>query len=137
MKKVKIAFVCVHNSCRSQIAEALAKLFHPDFFEAYSGGTETKPKINHDALRLMKALYGVDMDKTQFSKLITQLPPIDVVITMGCNVECPYIPSKFREDWGLDDPTGHPDEFFIDIINTIQSNLENLRTRMEQKQIKI
>ena len=105
-QKPKVAFICVHNSCRSQIAEALGKYLASDVFESYSAGTETVPKINQDAVRLMKQLYGIDMEQTQYSKLLTELPPIDIVITMGCNVNCPYLPCKYREDWGLDDPTG-------------------------------
>jgi arsenate reductase len=104
--KLKVAFICVHNSCRSQIAEALGKHFAGDIFESYSAGTETKPQINQDAVRLMKELYDIDMEKTQHSKLLDEIPPVDIVITMGCNVECPYLPCKHREDWGLDDPTG-------------------------------
>ena len=104
-QKPKVAFICVHNSCRSQIAEALGKYLASDVFESYSAGTQTVPQINQDAVRLMKQLYGIDMEQTQYSKLLTELPPIDIVITMGCNVNCPYLPCKYREDWGLDDPT--------------------------------
>ncbi len=86
--KLKVAFICVHNSCRSQIAEALGKHFAGDIFESYSAGTETKPQINQDAVRLMKELYDIDMEKTQHSKLLDEIPPVDIVITMGCNVEC-------------------------------------------------
>ena len=82
----KVAFVCVHNSCRSQMAEALGKHFASDVFESYSAGTETKPKINQDAVRLIKDIYHIDMEATQTSKLITEIPEVDVVITMGCNV---------------------------------------------------
>ncbi len=90
MSKPKVAFICVHNSCRSQIAEALGKHLAADVFESYSAGTETKPQINQDAVRLMKKLYSIDMEASQHSKLLEELPPIDVVVTMGCNVECPY-----------------------------------------------
>ena len=65
MKK-KIAFICIHNSCRSQIAEALGKYFLGDRYDFCSAGTETKPCINQDAVRLMKKLYGIDMEKTQY-----------------------------------------------------------------------
>ena len=116
----KVAFICVHNSCRSQIAEALGKHFAQDAFESYSAGTETKPNINQDAVRLMKQLYGIDMEKTQYSKLLSDIPPVDVVITMGCNVQCPSLPAKYREDWGLQDPTGKSDEEFIAVIQTIE-----------------
>lgn len=138
MKKIKVAYVCVHNSCRSQMAEAITKELASDFFEAYSAGTETKPKINQDAVRIIKDLYHVDMNLTQSSKLLDQLPEeVDVLVTMGCNVECPFIPTQHREDWGLDDPTGHPDQVFIEIANIIRRNVLDLRKRIEEKTIVI
>ena len=94
MHKPKVAFICVHNSCRSQIAEALGRYLASDVFESYSAGTETKPQINQDAVRLMKRIYGIDMEKTQYSKLLTDIPPVDVVVTMGCNVKCPFHTNK-------------------------------------------
>lgn len=123
----KVAFICVHNSCRSQIAEALGKHLAGDTFESYSAGTETKPQINQDGVRLMKQLYGIDMEQTQRSKLLDEIPPVDVVITMGCNVECPYLPCKRREDWGLDDPTGKSDEEFLKIIQQIFDKIGELK----------
>lgn len=130
MKKPTVAFICVHNSCRSQIAEALGKKLASDTFESYSAGTETKPRINADAVRLMKVLHGIDMELTQKSKLISALPPIDVVVTMGCNVSCPSLPCKQREDWGLDDPTGQSDEVFIRTIQTIEEKMLDLKKRL-------
>jgi len=103
MKKISVAFICVHNSSRSQMAEALAKAKYSQLFNAYSAGTETKPRINQDAVRIMKELYNIDMEATQKSKLLDEIPPIDIVVTMGCNVNCPYHPCKSREDWGQDD----------------------------------
>lgn len=122
----KVAFICVHNSCRSQIAEALCKHFARDVLECYSAGTETKPNINADAVRLVKQLYGIDMEKTQYSKLLSDIPPVDIVVTMGCNVECPFLPCKHREDWGLDDPTGKSDEEFIKVIQIIENRVKKL-----------
>ncbi|MFR1820742.1 MAG: arsenate reductase ArsC [Lactococcus petauri] len=126
---LKVAFICVHNSCRSQIAEALGKRIAGDKFEFYSAGTETKPKINQDAVRLMKKYYHIDMEQTQYSKVLSDIPPVDIVITMGCNVECPYLPCKFREDWGLDDPTGQSDEVFLKTIQDIEKKIYELNTR--------
>lgn len=126
-QKPKVAFVCVHNSCRSQIAEALGKLLASDVFDSYSAGTETKPQINQDAVRLMKQLYSVDMEQTQHSKLLADIPPVDIVITMGCNVECPYLPCKHREDWGLDDPTGKSDTEFLAVIQSIEQHILHLK----------
>ena len=99
-------------------------------FESYSAGTETKPQINQDAVRLMKQVHGIDMEKTQHSKLLTELPEIDVVVTMGCNVQCPQLPCAHREDWGLDDPTGQPDEEFLDTIRQIEEKLLDLKRRI-------
>ena len=130
MRKPKVAFICVHNSCRSQIAEALGKKLAGDAFESYSAGTETKPQINQDAVRLMQSVHGVDMEQTQYSKLLSELPAIDVVVTMGCNVQCPMLPCKHREDWGLDDPTGQPDEVFLETIRKIEEKILNLRDRI-------
>ena len=122
-KKLKVAFVCVHNSCRSQIAEALGKRLVADVFDCYSAGTETKPEINRDAVRIMKDRYGIDMEKTQYPKLLAELPPVDIVVTMGCNVQCPNLPCRHREDWGLDDPTGKSDSEFLKTIEAIAKNV--------------
>ena len=132
MSKPKVAFICVHNSCRSQMAEALGKRFAPDVFISYSAGTETKPRINPDAVRVIRQLYGIDMEKDQRSKLIDELPSIDWVITMGCNVDCPYLPSRFREDWGLDDPSGKSDEEFIRTAREIERRILDLRDRVKK-----
>ena len=126
----KVAFVCVHNSCRSQIAEALGKKLASDTFESYSAGTETKPRINQDAVRLMKDLHSIDMEATQHSKLLSDIPPVDVVITMGCNVQCPFLPCSHREDWGLEDPTGKDDEAFAATIRAIEEKIIDLKSRI-------
>ena len=130
MNKPKVAFICVHNSCRSQIAEALGKHLAADVFESYSAGTETKPQINQDAVRLMKQIYGINMESTQHSKLLSDIPPVDVVITMGCNVHCPMLPCSRREDWGLDDPTGKDDETYKAIIKRIEERICVLKSKL-------
>ena len=132
MKK-KVAFICVHNSCRSQMAEALGKKLAGDVLECYSAGTETKPQINPDAVRLMKEKHGIDMEKTQYSKLLGDIPEVDIVITMGCNVSCPFLPCEMREDWGLDDPTGQPDEVFLETIRQIEAKILDLKARLAQR----
>lgn len=134
-KKPKVAFICVHNSCRSQIAEALGKHLAADVFESFSAGTETKDRINQDAVRLMKATYGIDMEATQTPKLIDAIPSVDIVVTMGCNVYCPDVPATHREDWGLDDPTGKRDDVFLDTIATIEKKIANLKTRIQNDQL--
>ena len=128
---IKVAFICVHNSCRSQSAEALGRKLAADVFESYSAGTETKPHINPDAVRLMKQVHSIDMEQTQYSKLLDELPPVDVVVTMGCNVQCPFLPCSWREDWGLDDPTGKPDEAFLETIRLIEQRILDLKRRLQ------
>lgn len=128
MGKPKIAFICVHNSCRSQIAEALGRHLAGDVFESYSAGTETKPQINRDAVRLMKEIYHIDMEaEGQYSKLIGDIPEPDVAISMGCNVGCPFIGRPFDDNWGLEDPTGRSDEEFRNVIREIEKNILLLR----------
>lgn len=126
----KVAFICVHNSCRSQIAEALGKHLASDVFESYSAGTEAKPQINQDAVRIMKELYGIDMEKTQYSKLIDVIPEPDMAISMGCNVECPFIGRPFDDNWGLEDPTGKNDEEFKKVIDEIRLNIIELKEKL-------
>lgn len=128
----KVAFICVHNSCRSQIAEALGKHLASHVFESYSAGTETKPQINQDAVRIMKELYGIDMEETQYSKRISEIPDPDVAISMGCNVGCPFIGRTFDDNWGLDDPTGKTDEEFKAIILQIERRILELKNDISQ-----
>ena len=131
MYKPKVAFVCVHNSCRSQIAQALGRHLAADVFESYSAGTELKDRITPDAVRLMKKLYHIDMEaEGQRSKLLSELPPVDGVVTMGCNAQCPALPCTWRENWGLDDPTGQPDAVFEETIRRIEANILRLRERL-------
>ena len=130
MTKPKVAFICAHNSCRSQIAEALGKTLASDVFESYSAGTETRPQINQDAVRLMKALYGIDMEQTQYSKLISDIPEPDIAISMGCNVGCPFIGRPFDDNWGLEDPTGKSDEEFKKVIGEIRVRIMELKQRL-------
>ncbi len=129
-KKKKVAFICVHNSCRSQIAEALGKHLASDVFESYSAGTEIKPQINQDAVRIMKELYGIDMEQTQYSKLISDIPEPDIAISMGCNVGCPFIGRAFDDNWGLEDPTGKEDKDFRLVIAEIESNILQLKKEL-------
>lgn len=131
MKK-KVAFVCVHNSCRSQIAEALGKLLASDVFESYSAGTETKSCINQDAVRMVRRLYGIDMEQTQYPKKADSIPVPDIAISMGCGVECPYIGKEFDENWNLQDPTGKSDAEFAEVISTIEQKILQLKKEIEE-----
>ncbi len=133
MNKKKVAFICVHNSCRSQIAEALGKHLASDIFESYSAGTETKPQINQDAVRVMKEIYGIDMEANgQYSKLIADIPDVDIAVSMGCNVGCPFIGRAFDDNWGLDDPTGKSDDDFKAVIQRIEENIFELKKRLSE-----
>lgn len=131
MNKSKVAFICVHNSCRSQIAEALGKHLASDVFESYSAGTEVKQQINQEAVRLMKQLYEIDMEQTQSPKLLADIPQVDIVVTMGCNVTCPFLPCKHREDWGLEDPSGKSDAEFKQTIQSIENRILDLMQRIQ------
>ena len=137
MNKVKVAFICVHNSCRSQMAEALGKHLALDVFESYSAGTELRPQINQDAVRIIKDLHRIDMNETQKSKLLNDIPEVDIVVTMGCNVQCPNLPCKHREDWGLEDPSGKSDEAFIKTAKLIEEKVMDLRERIVGQQLSI
>ena len=134
--KPKVAFVCVHNSCRSQMAEAIAKILAADVFEAYSAGTETKPEINSDAISIIKELYAVDMTGTQHVKLLEALPRIDILVTMGCNVTCPYLPCQHREDWGLEDPSGKDKKAFLQMAALIREKVMDLKKRIASGALK-
>lgn len=136
MTKPKVAFVCVHNSCRSQMAEAIAKILAADVFEAYSAGTETKPEINSDAVSIIKELYAVDMTATQHVKLLEALPRIDILVTMGCNVTCPYLPCQHREDWGLEDPSGKDKKAFLQTAALIREKVMDLKKRIASGALK-
>lgn len=126
----RVVFLCVHNSCRSQIAEALGKALASDVFESYSAGTELKEYINPDAVRLMKEIYGIDMEQSQYSKLVSDIPEPDVVIQMGCGVSCPNVRGQYREDWGLDDPSGQEDGIFREVIRQIEEKVLELKRKL-------
>lgn len=137
MNKPKVGFICVHNSCRSQMAEALSKMYASDTFEAFSAGTDERDIINQDAVRIIKDLYDYDMNLKQSPKLVDKLPELDIIITMGCNVDCPWLPSKHREDWGLDDPSGLADSEFIKTAKIIESKVKELVIRINNGDIKL
>lgn len=97
-----------------------------DRYEFYSCGTELKPQINQDAVRLIKAMYQIDMEQDQYSKLVEDIPQVDIAISMGCNVNCPYVGKNFDDNWNLDDPTGKSDDEFIRIIKEIERKIKDL-----------
>lgn len=126
----RVAFICVHNSCRSQMAEAFGKVLGLDILECFSAGTEKQEHINPDAVRIMKEI-GIDMELHQHPKLLETIPQVDIVITMGCNVACPMIPCTYREDWGLDDPSGKSDDEFRKTRSLIKDKIEDLIYRIK------
>lgn len=135
MKRLSVAFICVGNSCRSQMAEGFAKHFGNDFLEVYSAGTEPTDSVNPQAIEAMKRA-GIDITG-QYPKLLEEIPKeLDIIITMGCNVKCPFIPCKFREDWGLDDPVGKPNEEFDVIRDKIKRKVIEMIEKIEKREIK-
>ncbi|HAS72648.1 MAG TPA: low molecular weight phosphatase family protein [Clostridiales bacterium UBA8960] len=136
MRKIKVAFVCVHNSCRSQMAEGWAKKLGSDLFEAYSAGTENYPEVKPLAVEVMEEA-GVDMSD-HHPKLLTDIPEeLDLLITMGCNVVCPFVPNQHAEDWGLDDPSGGPIDGFRVTRDLIKEKVEALIERLKTGEIKL
>jgi arsenate reductase len=134
--KYKVAFVCVHNSCRSQMAEGWTKKLGSEVFEVYSAGTENYPQVKPLAVEVMEEA-GVDMSQHK-PKLLSDIPPkLDLLITMGCNVACPYVPTKHMEDWGLEDPSGGPIEGFRVTRDLIKTKVEELIKRVENKEIEL
>lgn len=133
MKK-KVAFICVHNSCRSQMAEGWAKKLGSDVLEVYSAGTEQYHEVKPLAVKVMEA-SGVDMSK-HTPKLLTDIPnEVDILITMGCNVVCPFIPHSHSEDWGLEDPSGGPIEGYIETRDIIKEKVECLIRRVKNNEV--
>ena len=128
IKRLKVAFVCIHNSCRSQIAEAFSREYAQDAFDSFSAGTEPSG-INPDAARLLDCRYGMDI-RSKRSRHTDELPEVDIVITMGCGVACPNIRCEHSEDWGIEDPTGSDDEVFIDTMEIIREKVLDLRERV-------
>ena len=130
MKK-KVAFVCTHNSCRSIMAEGWAKHLGSDVLEAFSAGTEKYDHPKPLAMEVMEDL-GIDMSQAS-SKLLDKLPDgIDILITMGCGVECPFVVCKHREDWGLDDPSGGPKSGFEVTRDLIKDKVVELIERIKR-----
>lgn len=134
--KVTVAFICVANSCRSQMAEGFAKHLGSDILEVYSAGTKLAERVNPNAVEVMKEV-GIDISSHR-PKLLDEIPPkVDILITMGCNVECPYIPCKLKEDWGLDDPDGKPIDEFRKTRDIIESKVKELIKRIENNEISL
>ncbi|MBU5677010.1 arsenate reductase ArsC [Alkaliphilus sp. MSJ-5] len=133
MKK-KVAFVCVHNSCRSQIAEGWAKKLGSDVLEVCSAGTENYHEVKYGAVDVMKEV-GIDISE-HYPKLLTDIPEeVDILITMGCNVQCPFVLCSHSEDWGLEDPSGGSIEEFRKTRDLIKTKIEELIKRVKNKEL--
>ena len=118
-----VAFICTHNACRSQIAEALAKHAGYRGYQFYSAGSLPEEQVDPNAVRIMKEKFDIDM-RSQYTKTIQDIPAPDIAISMGCGVTCPYIGKAFDDDWGLIDPTGKPDEEYRKVIAQIQEQMK-------------
>lgn len=109
------------------MAEALGNHLYGDKLECYSAGTALKTQINQDAVRIIKEMYGIDMEANgQHNKLVDEIPEVDLAISMGCDVACPFIGKAFDDDWGLPDPTGKEDAEFKKVIAEIEKKLGEL-----------
>ena len=129
----KVAFVCIHNSCRSQMAEGYGKALGQGVIEVYSAGTEEYKEVKPLAVEVMEE-DGIDMS-SHYPKLLEDIPQIDILITMGCGVECPFLPCSHREDWGLTDPSGGPIEDFRKTRDIIKEKVSELIKRIENNEI--
>ncbi len=130
-EKARVLFVCIENSCRSQMAEAFAHLYAPDSIQAFSAGSRPSGQINPQAIAVMAEL-GYDLS-SHSSKSLQQVPQVkyDYVITMGCGDECPFIPAEHHEDWDLPDPKLLPLEEFRQVRDQIGERVKELATRIE------
>lgn len=123
---ITMLFVCVENSCRSQMAEGFARFYGKGRIEAFSAGSRPSGRVNETAVQVMREA-GVDIS-SQASKGFDALPhkEFDVVVTMGCGDECPFVPAKKRIDWQLSDPKGKSVEFFREVRDEISTKVQSL-----------
>ncbi len=122
----RIAFLCIKNSCRSQISEALCRHFAGDIFTCYSAGSNPGDAVDPTAVRLMQEIYGLDL-RAMRPKHLSDLPEIDIVVTMGCGVVCPVLPGTKRIEWHIDEPAGKDDDAYRLAIAEIEANIKTLR----------
>lgn len=127
--KPRVAFVCTHNACQSQMAEAIAHEIAGDIIDPCSAGTDPVATVNANALRALWDLYGIDGAGLR-PKALSELGPVDIVVTMGCGVRCPVLPCVHREDWGLADPTGLGEAAFEETAQTIERRVLDLARRI-------
>ena len=128
MRNPTVAFIYVHNSFLNQMAEALGIKLCSNVLDA---GVEPKPQISQESVWLMKQVHDIDMEQTQYSTLLLELPEIDNVIIMDCNVPCPFLPCNHREDRVLEDPTGKENASFLTDMGRIEENVLNSKRRIQ------
>lgn len=131
MTKPKAAFIRVHNPCRSQITRVLSETLASDVFESYSTEIETEPQIDQDAVWLMRKLYGIDVEQTQYSRMISTTPEPNFVIPMRCNTEYPFTDGPFDDNWRSGDPTEKDDAVSKDVIMQIHRNIITLKNCLQ------
>lgn len=130
---MKVAFICTKNSCRSQMAEAFGRHLAAGAFESYSAGTHPGPRIDPVATKVMRDLYAIDMlADGQHPKALGDIPPVDGVVTMGCGVECPHLPARWRVDWGFDDPAGTDESRYLEVAERIRAKVLSLASVLEK-----
>ena len=122
----KILFVCVENSCRSQMAEGFAHAFGVGTIEAYSAGSKASGEVNPMAIEVMRE-SGIDISKS-ISKGFNELPvnDFDYTITLGCRDTCPIFPSRKHMEWQVDDPRGKDIDFFKKVRDDIKCKVREL-----------
>ncbi|MBI2071053.1 MAG: arsenate reductase ArsC [Elusimicrobia bacterium] len=131
--KIKVLFVCVENSCRSQMAEGFARALGKDALEAWSAGSKPSGKVNETAVRLMKE-QTIDLSHN-IPKGLGDLPKIqwDYVVTMGCGDACPIVAAKAKLDWNIPDPKAMPDDEFRKVRDIIEEKVRELIQNAKQK----
>lgn len=127
---MKIGYICVGNSCRSQMAEGITNALELDGFEVYSAGTHPTMQVNPKAIQVMEEI-GIDITNYRPKKLET-IPDLDIVITMGCGVKCPMKLARYRINWQIADPVGKDIDFFRDTRNDIKSKIITLLKQIEE-----
>ena len=121
----RVLFVCVENSNRSQMAEAFAHIHGGDSVDAQSAGSKPSRIINPKAIRFMEEI-NYDLSKHASKSLDDIEGEFDAVITMGCGDNCPWVPAKLREDWGLPDPKNMDDANYRVVRDEISARVKNL-----------
>jgi arsenate reductase len=123
----KILFACRENACRSQMASAIAQYLAGDKLEVLNGGSQPADKVNPDMIKVMHE-KGIDMGfrtPQRIETAISQNTP-EIIVTMGCAEECPYVPGARMLDWDLPDPAGKPLNFMRQTRDEIENRVKNL-----------